>query len=197
MPGVEQRFDGLFAATRPHVAVMEASLVVDRRVFVGIELEATRLAAERLLFRTIGTGHKMAARTFLGRVSRPPRVDCLPALFGAPGELPGEVGQITGVQIGIGTAGLEPHRAYITGFVGDLVVKMIGIELVDREVDLLSDVTSQALIGQRWQARDALLLETRAQPGFAPPFLAVLLVAPGELPMERAVAFACAGRQEV
>ena len=66
MPGVEQGFDSLLAATRPHLAVLEAGLVIDRRVLVSIELQAARLAAERLLLRPVGAGNEMTARAFLG-----------------------------------------------------------------------------------------------------------------------------------
>src|SRR6266508_6600117 len=195
MPGVEQGFDFLLAATRPHVAVMEASLMIDRRVFVGIELEATRLAAERLLLRAIGTGYKMAARTFLGRVRRPTCLGGLPTFFGAPGELPGQVGQVASIQIGIGTAGLESHRAYIEIFVGNLMAHMIGVKLIDGPVYLLPDVAGQARVCEGRQARDALLFEAGAQFGLPAALLAITLVSAGELPAERAVALACAGCQ--
>ena len=66
MPGVEQGFDFLLAATRLHLAVMEASLVIDRRIDIGMKSQAARLAAERLLLRPVGAGNEMTARAFLG-----------------------------------------------------------------------------------------------------------------------------------
>src|SRR5579859_3387185 len=77
------------------------------------------------------------------------------------------------------------------------MVRMISVELIDGSIDLLPDVASQALIGQRWQTLDALLFEAGAQLGLTAAFLAIALVPSGQLAMKGAITFAGRGGQEV
>ncbi len=197
MPGVEQGFDFLLAATRLHLAVMEASLVIDRRIDIGMKSQAARLAAERLLFRPVGTGNEMTARAFLRRISRPPCLNGLPTLFGAPGELLGQVGQVGRIQIGVHAPGPKAHGAHVQVFAGDLMAGVLGVERIHRPVDFLPDVPSQALIGQRRQTRDALLFEAGAQFGLPAALLTVQLMPTRQLAVKGAVALAGTRGQEV
>jgi hypothetical protein len=150
MPRVEQGFHGLLAPARLHLMVIEASLVIECRIHISIELQPAHLAAERLLRRTIGARDELTARTCLRGVGRPSGLRSLPTLFRAPGELLGQVGQVAGVQRGIGTTGLEPDGAHAQIFIGNLMAGMIGVERIHGTIDLLTDVACQALIGQRW-----------------------------------------------
>jgi hypothetical protein len=61
MPLVQQGFDRLLATTALHLAVVEARLMVKRRVFVGVAVPATHLAAERLLLDAIGARDEVTA----------------------------------------------------------------------------------------------------------------------------------------
>ena len=62
MPGIEQDFHLFLAAARPNLAVIETSLMIDRRIDIGVVGQAAHLATERLLLRTIGARDELAAR---------------------------------------------------------------------------------------------------------------------------------------
>src|SRR6266545_3907279 len=121
MPGVEQGFDGLLAAACSHLAVMEASLMINCRIDIGMKSQAARLTAKRLLLGAIGARDEVTARTLLGGVRRPSCPSRLPALFGAPGDLAREVSQVRGVQISIHPPGSKAHGTHVQVFIRDLV----------------------------------------------------------------------------
>src|SRR6266511_4637878 len=197
MSRVEQGFDLFLTVTRSHLVVMEASLMVDCRIDIGVKGQAARLAAKRLLLRPVGARDEVTVRAFLGGVRRPTCLGGLPTLFCAPGKLTGKMGEVRCVQVCVHPAGFEPHPTHVQVFISNLMIRMIGVERIHGPVDLLPDVASQALIDQRWQARDALLFQTGAQFGLPAALLAIALVSAGELPMKRAVTFAGTRGQEV
>src|SRR6266545_2339783 len=180
----------------PHLAVIKSCLVVQRRVFVGVDGEATRLATERPLVWAIGTGHIMTARTFLRRIGGLTRPRPLPAFPSTPGELPGQMTQMRGTQVGIHALRLETHGPNRQVFVGHLITHMVGIELIDGAVDFLRHVPRQTVIGRRRELSDPLLLQACAEFGFPPPLLTVTLVPVCELTLKRSVPLPGASRQK-
>ncbi|GAC1351004.1 MAG: hypothetical protein NVSMB27_38970 [Ktedonobacteraceae bacterium] len=76
---------------------------------------------------------------------------------------------------------------------------MLGKALIDRAVDLLTDVAAETFPApaSRREFLDPVLFEALAQFGFAPPFLAVALLSLSELAMKRAVVLARAGGHKV
>ncbi len=67
---------------------------------------------------------------------------------------------------------------------------------IDRSVDLLLDMATQALArgaagGGKLLLGNSLLFQAGPQPGFAPPLFPVALVPPGKLALKRSILFSC------
>jgi len=119
---------------------------------------------------------------------------------GIPGELLGEVCQVGGVQIGVHGTRLELHGGHGELFVGELAALVLLKALVDRAVDLLAHMASQALpalAAGGGELFDPFLFEACPQFGLAPPLLAVALLPLSEFAMKGAVVLPFAGGQEV
>src|SRR5688500_2051217 len=126
MPRVQQGFHRFLAPTPLHLAVVEPSLKIDRRVLIGVDAETARLTAKRLLGWAIGTGDKITSRTSLRRTRRLACPRPLPTFPCAPGELLGQMAEIAGVEIGVGPPRLEAHRTHAQVFIADLIPRIVG-----------------------------------------------------------------------
>ena len=101
---------------------------------------ATDHTAKRLLVRSIRSVYIITHAAFLRGISA---LDsgCLYSSFGgSPGNLLGYVRQMRRTQIGIHGTRLVLHRGNRKLFVGKLRVEMFGKALVDRAIDLLTDM---------------------------------------------------------
>src|SRR5258707_13939154 len=87
MPLVEQAFDSLLVLTNPERLIIEAALQIAGGHNISMVRPSAALTAERLLVGTVGTGGEVAARAFLGGVSRVDGHQGDTAFGGSPFEL--------------------------------------------------------------------------------------------------------------
>src|SRR6266852_1202318 len=104
------------------------------------------------------------------------------------------------MHIGIHSSGLVLHRRYRELFIRKLCALMFGKTLVDRAIDLLTNVAGEtlpALAACGGKLLDPFLLQAFAQLRLAPPFLPVALLSLTKLAVKGAVVLAVAGGDEV
>ena len=100
---------------------------------------------EGFLIGPIGAIHKMAAGALLGRVRSADGVGGH-TLFGrGPGQLLWDMPQLGSIQIRVHGTSMEAHGGHIEILINESGIRMILDQLLDRPVDLLLDMTAQAL----------------------------------------------------
>src|SRR5712691_5067025 len=151
-------------------------LDIDGCIQISMCLIVADLTAKRLLIRSVGSIYIMTDAAFLGGVGALDSRCSYPPLGRIPGDLFWDVCEIRSTHIGIHGSGLVLHRCNREVFIGDLRALMLGKALVDRAIDLLTDVagkTFPALAAGRREFLDTLLLQALTELGLAPPFLSV------------------------
>ena len=118
-------------------------LNVGSGIQVSMRLIPTDLTAKRLLVGSIGAVHIMTHAALLGGIGAldPDGGDA--SLGGVSGDLPGDVREIRSTHVGIHGSGLVLHGGDREVFIGELRALVPGKALVDRPVDLLTDVAGE------------------------------------------------------
>src|SRR5712692_9925512 len=119
-----------------------------------------------------------------------------PALGSGPSDLFRDVGQLGSIQVGVHGLGFETHGGDRELFIDNAGSRMIKDQLVDRSIDLLTDMATEALAAFaacRGQLFHPLLLQTGAEFRLAPPLLSVTFVPLGQLAMKGSVLVARRG----
>ncbi len=175
-------------------------LDIEGRIEIGMRLIAADLTAKRLLVWSVSSVYIMTHAAFLGGIGTLDTSCLYASLGGIPGNLFRDVCEIRGAHISIHGAGLVLHRRYRELFIRKLCLLMPGKALVDRPVDLLTDVTGEALPASACgggQLLDPFLHQALAPLGLAPPFLPVALLSLSQFAVKGAIVLAGACGQEV
>src|SRR5712692_1011536 len=160
----------------------------------------TNLATKRLLVRSVFPLGIVTHTALLRRIGTIHGAGLDPSFGSTPFNLFGNVCQIGRTQIGIHGPRFELHRSHRKLFIGKLGIGMLGKTLVDRTVDLLTDMADKALAASApggGQFLHPLLLEVRPQFGLASSLLAVPLLSLAQLAVKGAIVFAGTRRYEV
>src|SRR5712691_6879156 len=108
----------------------------------GVEISVRAVtadpAAKRLLVGPVGAVHIMAYAALLRGIGTLDLDGGDAPLGGVPGDLPRDVPQVGGVEVGVHGARFVLHGRHREVLVGDLRTGMRGEALVDRAVDLLA-----------------------------------------------------------
>src|SRR5712692_7558749 len=108
--------------------------------------------------------------------------------------------KVGGTQIGIHGPCLELHRGDRKLFIGKLGIGMLGKALIDRSIDLLTDMSDKLLPASacgRREFLDPLLFQALAQLGLASSFLAVAFLSFEQFAVYGAIVFAGTRSYEV
>jgi hypothetical protein len=200
MPAQQQGFDGFPVLAGAQLLVCQAVLNVDGGVEISVRAVAADPTAKRLLVGPVGPVHVVAHAALLRGIGALDPDGSNSSFGGIPGDLPGDVPQVGGVQIGVHGPRLVLHGRHREVLVGELRARMFGEALVDRPVDLLAHVAGQALPTSacgRGQLLDPFLLQAFAELLLAPAFLAVALLPLSEFAVKGAVVLPVAAGQEV
>ncbi len=117
-------------------------------------LEATDLAAKRLLIGSIGSIYIMTHAALLRGIGTLDFSCLYPSLASIPGNLLRDMREIGGTHVGIHSASFVLHRGNRQVLISELSNRMLSKALVDGAVDLLAYMTesSVARSGYWWRA---------------------------------------------
>jgi hypothetical protein len=97
----QQSFDGFPVLAGAQFVVSPAMPDVDGRIQISMRSVATDPTAKRLLIRSVGSVWVVAHTALLRGIGALDPDGGYPSLSGIPGDLPGNVRQVGGVQIGV------------------------------------------------------------------------------------------------
>jgi len=100
MPAQQQGFDGFPVLAGAQLLVCQAVLDVDGGVEISVRAVATDPTAKRLLVGPVGPVHVVAHAALLRGIGALDPDGSNSSFGGVPGDLPGDVPQVGGVQIG-------------------------------------------------------------------------------------------------
>ena len=202
VPPEQYGFDVLPALTGAQFLITKPRGDVLRGILVCMHYVPANSTAKRLLIGSVLSVHKMAYMTFLRRIGTLHPCCLHTALGSIPGDLIRNMGEIGCPQVCVHRTGLEAHGGNAKLFIGKLTAFMILKTEVHGSVNLLFDVTYEALpcaTGRRRQLIlwHASLFQALSDFGFSPAFFTVPLLAFPQSPVEGAVLLAIGGGDEI
>ena len=140
MPAHEQSLDRFPVFTGTQFGIPQAMFHIRGCVYISMRLEVTHLTAKRLLVGAIGFIDGVTHAAFLRRIRALHFGRLYPALGTIPLNLLRDVRQVGCPHVGVHSPCLVLHGSHRKLLVGKLDIRVLGKALVDRPVDLLTDM---------------------------------------------------------